>query len=351
MILQHTEWIGAAESVPRIHPAVDPEWLASGLETPISIPEGSIDAHFHLWNRINDRFLASDFAKEIKNFPSISDGIYVQCRTAYWPSSANPDRQPLGEVEHVVRQAEVLKDFIPNFNLWMIAGFDLTLDEKIIDLIAEGNEISGGKIIGIRNQTAWSKNTKLNTSPFKPPVNLLKDQRFVKGAKLLGQNSLVLDIWAYQDQLNDVINIARKCPNTNIVLNHLGGPLGGSFHGYQSKESRNEWIKYIKILAKHENVSVKISGIGLAALNNFFINMEKSPSSKEIAKAISPFFDHLLDSMGSQRLLFGSNFNVDNGVCNYINLINSITNLTENLTKSEKRNIFGDSARLIYNIS
>ncbi|WIX82360.1 hypothetical protein QRX50_17130 [Amycolatopsis carbonis] len=48
--------------------------------------------------------------------------------------------------------------------------------------------------------------------------------------RLLGPRGLTFDAWCYHPQLGEVTDLARAFPDTRIVLDHCGGPLGVGRH-------------------------------------------------------------------------------------------------------------------------
>ena len=57
------------------------------------------------------------------------------------------------------------------------------------------------------------------------------DAAFRRGFAHLAPLSLSFDCWLYHPQLAELADLARAYPDTPIVLNHLGGPLGTKAFG------------------------------------------------------------------------------------------------------------------------
>ncbi len=51
------------------------------------------------------------------------------------------------------------------------------------------------------------------------------EKAFIDGVRYLGNRNLSFDAWMYFDQLHELHNLAKKVPNTPIVINHMGAPL------------------------------------------------------------------------------------------------------------------------------
>ena len=79
----------------------------------------------------------------------------------------------------------------------------------------------------------------------------------------LSRRGLTFEAWCYHTQINEVTNLARAFPETKIILDHFGGPLGtGPYNGKQN-EIFQKWKKDIKELANCENVYAKLGGVNM----------------------------------------------------------------------------------------
>src|SRR3546814_7766196 len=67
---------------------------------------------------------------------------------------------------------------------------------------------------------------RVRSNPRPAPDGLLRSDAFRAGAAAVARRGLVLDIWAYQSQLDEVYDIARALPELTVVVDHCGGPLG-----------------------------------------------------------------------------------------------------------------------------
>jgi L-fuconolactonase len=54
----------------------------------------------------------------------------------------------------------------------------------------------------------------------------MQENSFLAGARCLAELGLVLDLWAFHTQLDEVAAFAARCPRAPILINHCGGPLG-----------------------------------------------------------------------------------------------------------------------------
>ena len=80
------------------------------------------------------------------------------------------------------------------------------------------------------------------------PKGLLLDPTFRKGFACLAPLGLSFDAWLFHPQIGELADLARAFPDTKIVLDHCGGPLGvgsyrqparGDLSGLASLDPRN----------------------------------------------------------------------------------------------------------------
>jgi L-fuconolactonase len=95
-----------------------------------------------------------------------------------------------------------------------------------------------------------------------PPPGLLGDKTFREGFRVLSRLGLSFDTLVFHPQLDDVANLARSFPDTKIVLNHVGRPVGTGAYTGKLNEVFPRWSASIKALAAHENLYIKVGGLG-----------------------------------------------------------------------------------------
>jgi len=87
-------------------------------------------------------------------------------------------------------------------------------------------QAGGGRFRGIRFITASHPDQPAWGSPIIRPAGLLMDPRVREGFTRLAPLGLRFDAWMYHTQLDELIDLARAFPATQIVLDHVGGPIG-----------------------------------------------------------------------------------------------------------------------------
>jgi predicted TIM-barrel fold metal-dependent hydrolase len=140
----------------------------------------------------------------------------------------------------------------------------------------------------------------------------MDDPHFRHGLKRLPAHTLTFEAWIYHPQIATLIEVARECPETKIVLNHFGGPLGVG--PYKRNEVFPAWRVAIKALSSCPNVYVKLGGLAMI-VNAFDFHAEPlPPSSGEMAAAWRPYVEACMEDFGANRCMFESNFPVDRRV-------------------------------------
>ena len=64
--------------------------------------------------------------------------------------------------------------------------------------------------------------------------------------EILGRLGLSFDAWLYHPQIGELAELARAFPETKIVLNHVGGPIGTGAYAGKHKEVFPGWAASIK---------------------------------------------------------------------------------------------------------
>ena len=335
---------------PHIH--IRKDWLAQIKEEILFPEQPIIDPHHHLWDRPGNRYLLDELKADLDSGHNVVATMYVQCRSMY-KQNVEAKFQPIGEVEFANGIAAQFASGLYGKALGCagIVGFaDLLLGDDVDGVVQKLIAAGGGRLKGIRNTTAWHHHPDVVSNPIPPPAGLLTQDKFVNGARRLGRHGLVLDVWAYHTQLGEVLELARKCPDTLIVIDHLGGPLGVGPYLNQQDSVFAEWFESIKPIAKLENVRMKIGGFGLKVLGYQFHTQSKPPDSDTLANAWKPYFERLIEAFGPNRCMFESNFPVDKGMFSYQVLWNAFKKLTVPFDIKDRNALFYQTAIDTYSL-
>ena len=208
----------------------------------------------------------------------------------------------------------------------------------------------GGRFRGIRNSSVWDADTSIVTVPTPPPRGLLGDARFREGFARLAKFGLSFDAWLYHPQIGELAALARAFPDTTIVLDHVGAPLGiGAYKGRRA-EVFEAWRDSIRDIARCPNVNVKLGGLGMKVMGFGFEEKPRPPASEELAQAWRPYLETCIEAFGIDRAMFESNFPVDKQSCSYAVLWNAFKRFAAGYSEAEKHALFAGTACRVYRI-
>jgi predicted TIM-barrel fold metal-dependent hydrolase len=266
-----------------LHAPVREDWLALRREEILEPGRPIVDPHHHLWDRPGARYLFPELLADMNAGHKVLATVYVQCRSMY-RASGPEELRPVGEVEFVNGIAAQAASGIygERHACAGIVGFaDLTLGERVAPVLEALERAGGGRLRGVRQPVVWHADGRVRSSPAQPPPGLMADARFRAGVAELAGHGLSLDVWAYHTQLDEILDLARACPRTVLVLDHLGGPVGVSPYADKRDEVRTVWKEGLARLAELPNVRLKLGGLGMRVGGFTFHERELPPSSAE----------------------------------------------------------------------
>lgn len=334
------------------HVPIREDWLATTAEPVLDPGLPIVDAHHHLWDRSGARYLYPDFRADLGSGHDIRATVYVQCRSMY-RTTGPEEMRPVGEVEFaagVAAEAAGARCGGTEVCAAIVAFADLRVSEAVAPVLATLIAAAGGRLRGIRNTTAAHPDPRLRSNPAPPPSGILREPGFLRGAALLARFGLTLDVWAYHTQLGEVAALARACPETVIVLDHCGGPLGTGPYAGRRAEVYVEWHAAMAQLAALPNVVVKLGGLAMRVGGFDFHLRPRAPHSAQLTNAWRPYILALIDLFGVRRCMFESNFPVDKGMVGYAVLWNTFKRLTSGASAEERLRLFSGTARDIYRL-
>lgn len=330
-------------------PQIRPAWLALRQEDVLLPEQRIVDTHHHFWDEETAPYHADDLLDDMQGGHSVVASVLVECKARY-RLDGSVHLRPVGETEFAVAQAEYASSKGVNVCQGIVSWADLQMGEQVEEVLQAHTEAGKGRFRGIRCRAAWSDNPSLAGPADGPPQSMVLGQSFQTGVKTLGRLGLSLDLWMYHTQLDDAIRLAQDCPDTFIVLNHVGGPLGiGPFEGRRA-EVFEVWSRAIKLLARNNNVSMKLGGLGMPRTGFPFALAATPVSSEELANAWRPYVETCIEAFGAERCMFESNFPVDKGMCSYNVLWNAFKRLTYGCTTGERDSLFYGTASRFYRL-
>ncbi len=168
-----------------------------------------------------------------------------------------------------------------------------------------------------------------------PPGFALESQ-FVTGLELLGQVGLPFDVCVRATQLPEVLELVRRVPTVDFVLDHLGKPRVGRADGGRCDDG---WRDDLTSLAQQPNVVCKLSGLTTETGGE--------PWSTELVR---PYLDHAIDAFGPARCLFGSDWPVLTTAGTYQGWLNAVLDALLGCTDVEVGQVMSGTAQSVYGI-
>jgi L-fuconolactonase len=191
--------------------------------------------------------------------------------------------------------------------------------------------------------------SSIRTIRYRPECSATRT--FREGFAVLGRLGLSFDALVLHPQLNDVANLAGAFPDTKIVLNHVGRLLGTGAYTAKLKEQFPRWAASVKALAAHENVYVKVGGLGQAVNGLGFEKQAEPPSSETVANAMRPYVETCIEAFGTRRSMFESNFPPDKEGFSYPVYWNACKLLTKAAGGTERADLFAGTAARFYRLN
>jgi predicted TIM-barrel fold metal-dependent hydrolase len=198
-----------------------------------------------------------------------------------------------------------------------------------------------GRFRGIRHSVAWDSSDAFPKARTNPVKGQMLDPTWRAGFARLAPLGLTFEAWLYHPQLTDLADLARAYPQTTIVLNHVGGPLGIGPYEDKKAETFAQWNAGILEVAKSPNVVVKLD----------FYARPKPLSSEEFATAYKPYIETCIAAFGVNRAIFESNFPPDGASSSYQILWNAFKRPAHGYSPSEKAELFSGTAKRVYRLS
>ncbi|MDB5637601.1 MAG: amidohydrolase [Bradyrhizobium sp.] len=328
------------------------DWLALRKEEIIDPSRPIVDPHHHLWDRGGQRYLIEDMAADIASGHNVIATVYVEARSMY--RAGGPEAlRPVGEVEFAngaaamsasggYGPAAICAGIVGHVNLLLGEGARPVLEAEI----AAGQ----GRFRGIRHSSAWDADPNVAHMYATRPKGLLLDSTFRKGFACLAPLGLSFDAWLFHPQIGDLTDLARAFPDTKIVLDHCGGPVGLGNYANRREEIFKGWKASIQEIAKCPNVSVKLGGLAMRLLGYDFHERPMPPSSEDAARAWRPYIETCIEAFSPERAMFESNFPPDKGQCSYHVIFNAFKRIAAPCSEAEKTALFSKTATDFYRL-
>jgi predicted TIM-barrel fold metal-dependent hydrolase len=329
------------------------DWLRLWDEAILEPDLPIVDPHHHLWDRGGWRYLLHALLDDLNSGHNIVATVFLQCRSMH-KADGPEELRPVGETEFVngIAAMSASGGFGPTRVCAGIVGYaDMRLGARVREVLEAHIRAGGGRFRGIRHTTAWDADSTIVNPANVAAPGLLADPSFREGLATLTSLGLSYDAWLYHPQIHELTALARALPDTRVVLNHVGGPLGGGVYAGRGDEVFARWSTSIKTLASCPNVHVKLGGLGMRINGLGFEQQPRPPSSEALAAGLRPFFETCIEAFGADRCMFESNFPVDKGAYPYAAYWNACKLLTRGAGAAERSALFRDTAARFYGLT
>jgi len=276
-----------------------------------------IDSHQHFWHyspaeypwigvgmeRLARDYLPADLAPHLAA-AGLSGSVAVQAR------------QSLAETRWLLDLAAA------NPLVRGVVGWVDLRSEGVADELAEFS--SDPKFVGVRHVVQDE-----------PDPRFLLGDTLIRGLRHLAPLSLTYDLLLYPHQLPAAAELAAILPEQPFVLDHLAKPRVRD----GTAAALEPWRRDLEALARHANVSCKLSGLVTEAAWQGWRRAD-----------FAPYLDVALDAFGPDRLMFGSDWPVCLLAAEYADVASLITDFIRPLAPADQEAILGGTAARFYGI-
>ena len=332
-----------------------------------------IDPHHHLWDRQPaqiaalppprhgfehiirrvPRYLLHELLADMKSGHNVIATVFLECGAMY-RADGPAEMRCVGETEFVNGVAAMSASGVygdVRACAGIVGNADLKLGDAVAGVLEAHIAAGGGRFRGIRNSASHDEDPNVLGPLARLPAGTYRLDAFRAGFARLAPLGLSFDAWMLEPQLPDLIDLAHAFPDTPIVLDHVGTPLGIASYEGRREERFPIWRDNIRDLGKCENVTVKLGGLAMVFPGFPSFMADPPASSEQLAAEWKPYIESCIEAFGAGRCMFESNFPVDIGSCDYATLWNAFKGLAARYSADEKADLFAGTARRFYRLS
>jgi L-fuconolactonase len=277
-----------------------------------------VDTHLHLWDvghldypwlknapTINRNHLLADYRAACGSVV-VSKMVFVQCE-------CRPDqsRQEVEWVTDLAQQDPRIVGIVPWAPLENGHGAEDDLAHLALNPLVKGIR----RII-----------------QFEPDPDFCLRPDFVRGVQLLSRFGLACDLCIHHAQLSHLIRLVDLCPEVRFVLDHIGKP--------NIRDAELEpWRTELAQLAERGNVWCKLSGLATEAHWQTWT-----------VQQFRPYLDHVIESFGFDRLMFGGDWPVAAQATEYPRWVDALDTALSSCSAPERFRIYVQNGEQFYRI-
>lgn len=332
----------------------------SERDEPLLYPElPVIDCHHHLFGEAGllaehlklYRFLVDDYAKTVASGHRVVASVAVEAR-AMFRADGPEHLKVVGETEFINGQAAMAASgtYGPCRVAAGIVGYaDLSQGAGVRTLLEAHVAAAPVRFKGIRQEGVWDADRQVHGGIFDVPEHLYADPLFHEGFAQLAPLGLSFDAFVLAPQLADVISLARSFPDTSIILNHVGSPVGICGYRGRAHELFPQWRSDMAAIAACPNTTVKLGGLGSFILGSAFYRSDPPADMATLVAEWQPYVEVAIELFGADRCMFESNQPTD-GSGSFRTVCNAYKQMTAGCTHEERAAIFAGTGARVYRL-
>jgi L-fuconolactonase len=288
-----------------------------------------IDSHFHIWRQNDQPWLVGPMVPRIF-------GPYEPIRRDYPIEEYLADRDHSGVEKAVYVQTNWAKaDFEKEAAFltetaartgWphaIVAYADMTVD----DVRPQLDRLKTYPLVrGVRMQLHWHETPAFR---FAPDARQVIDPKVRANVRRLQDYGLSFDLQLFPGQMRDGAELVGENPDTDFILTHCGMLTS------LDPATAEAWKDGLRMLAGMPNLFAKLSGLGTFQHRND-------------GETIAYIYDNAIEILGSERLMFGSNFPIEKLWTSYEELMAAHRRAAEKHGPEAQANIFKGTAERVY---
>lgn len=155
---------------------------------------------------------------------------------------------------------------------------------------------------------------------------------FRRGISKLKKYGFTYDILVYPDQLQYVNELVAAYPEQQFVIDHLAKP---NIRGNEI----TAWENDMRVLGSYRNLYCKISGM-----------VTEADWQHWQPEDFAPYMDVIVQSFGTKRIMFGSDWPVCLLAASYEEVLEIVTGYFAAYSETERENFFGKNAKRFYGL-
>ena len=288
-----------------------------------------IDSHFHIWRQADQPWLVGPMVPRIF-------GPYEAIRRDYPIEEFLDDQKDSGIAKGVYVQTNWAKEDFEKEVAFLQETADRTgwphaivgyADMTVEDVRPQIDRLMAYPLLrGVRMQLHWHEEQAFR---FAASPDQVIDPTVRRNVARLKDYGLSFDLQLFPAQMKDGLQLVGENPETDFILTHCGMLTG------MEPETVEAWKTGLATLAEAKNLSAKLSGLGTFVHRND-------------AELISFIYDRAVGILGSDRLMFGSNFPIEKLWTTHSDLTAAHRAAAARLPERDQENIFWTTAERVY---